>query len=427
MVNYADSRRPVFLPGLHRFQQSQLHSGNDQTQRDVRRRGVAQARASSISTCPSFKRPFKGPSRGKNMSANSDLASVLERSGGNSIEVFSTCSQSKDVDKSLYLQNVADVARWSEEAGCKGILVYTDNSIADPWLVSQIIIQSTERLSPLVAIQPVYLHPYSVAKMISTYGCLHNRRIYLNMVAGGFSNDLAALNDRTPHDRRYDRLVEYTLIIKQLLANNGPTSFSGEFYQTKNLRLAPTLPADLFPGIFISGSSDAGLAAARAIGAVAVQYPQPVDEYEKSPPPADLRCGIRVGIIARERAAEAWRVAHDRFPKDRRGQLTHQLAMKVSDSVWHKQLSEMGADLRADLSEQTSSEGSPYWLVPFQNSKTNCPYLVGSYERVAQELARYMIVGYQTLILDIPPNQEELAHINLVLKQAAKGAQNGRV
>src|SRR5262245_18645402 len=137
MVNYSDSRRQVFLPCLHRWRQSQLHFGNDQTQRDVRRRGDAQARASSLS----FKRPFKRPSRGKNMSANSNLSSIRERPGRNSIEVFSTCSQSKDVDKSLYLQNIADVARWSEEAGCKGILVYTDNTIADPSLVAQIIIQ----------------------------------------------------------------------------------------------------------------------------------------------------------------------------------------------------------------------------------------------------------------------------------------------
>jgi alkanesulfonate monooxygenase len=361
------------------------------------------------------------------MNANSNLDSDQELHGRNSIEVFSTCSQSKDVGKSLYLQNVADVARWSEEAGCKGILVYTDNSIADPWLVSQIIIQGTERLSPLIAIQPVYMHPYSVAKMVSTYGYLHNRRIYLNMVAGGFSNDLAALNDRTPHDRRYDRMVEYTLIIKQLLADAGPVSMAGDFYQTENLRLAPKLPAELFPGIFVSGSSEAGLAAARAIGAVAVQYPNPVSEYEKSPPPADLNCGIRVGIVAREDAVEAWRVAHDRFPTDRRGQLTHQLAMKVSDSAWHKQLSDMGAATGAESDGQTDGEQNPYWLAPFQNYKTNCPYLVGSYDRVAQELARYVTVGYRTLILDIPPNQEELAHINVVLTRATKEAENGRV
>ena len=30
---------------------------------------------------------------------------------------------------------------------------------------------------------------------------------------------------------------------------------------------------------------------------------------------------------------------------------------------------------------------SPYWLGPFHNYKTFCPYLVGSYERVADELA----------------------------------------
>lgn len=338
------------------------------------------------------------------------------------LTVFATSPQSKDWDKREYLQRIVDVARWSEEAGCRGILVYTDNSIADPWLVGQVIIQNTEALSPLIAVQPIYMHPYSVAKMVSTYGFLHNRRIYLNMVAGGFSNDLKALNDQTSHDRRYDRLVEYTLLLKQLLSG-GPVSFAGEFYQSENLRLAPALPAELFPGIFISGSSEAGLAAARTIGAVAVQYPTPIDEYEKTPPPVDLTCGIRVGIIARERAAEAWQIAHERFPTDRRGQLTHQLAMKASDSTWHKQLSEIGHK----AGEQPPGEQNPYWLVPFQFNKTNCPYLVGSYERVAEELARYMAVGYRTTILDIPPDREELSHINLVLTQAFREVQHERV
>ena len=39
----------------------------------------------------------------------------------------------------------------------------------------------------------------------------HGQRLWLNMVAGGFKNDLAALNDDTPHDKRYQRLVEYAL------------------------------------------------------------------------------------------------------------------------------------------------------------------------------------------------------------------------
>jgi len=75
-----------------------------------------------------------------------------------SLETFSTCPQISAAPREAYLQNVIDVAKWSEEHGCRGILVYTDNSQADPWLIAQIIIQNTNRLAPLVAIQPAYMH-----------------------------------------------------------------------------------------------------------------------------------------------------------------------------------------------------------------------------------------------------------------------------
>ena len=324
-----------------------------------------------------------------------------------SLEVFSTCAQSSEGHPDSYRQRVADVARWSEQAGCKGILVYSDNRLLDPWLVSHIIIQNTTRLCPLVAVQPVYLHPYAVAKMVASFGHLQGRRIYLNMVAGGFKNDLVALNDTTPHDSRYDRLIEYTLIIRELLRGSA-VSFDGAFYQVKNLKLTPSLPGELFPGIFVSGSSEAGLAAAKAIGATAVKYPKAPEE--EVAPDEGVGAGVRVGIIVREDGDEAWRIARERFPEDRRGQLTHQLAMKVSDSVWHGQLS--------DLADATASGDSPYWLVPFQNYKTMCPYLVGSYERVGDELARYIGVGYRSFILDIPPTEEELHHTNQAFRRA---------
>src|SRR2546430_4749483 len=34
-------------------------------------------------------------------------------------------------------------SRWSEDAGCRGILVYTDNRLVDPWLVAQLIVENT--------------------------------------------------------------------------------------------------------------------------------------------------------------------------------------------------------------------------------------------------------------------------------------------
>ena len=328
------------------------------------------------------------------------------------LELFTTCPQSSVVDRTSYVRSVAEVARWSEQYGCSGILVYTDNSEADPWLVSQIIIENTSKLCPLVAVQPMYMHPYAVAKIVASFGHLYRRRIYLNMVAGGFKNDLIALNDTTPHESRYTRLIEYTTILKRLLANEQPVYFDGDFYKVSNLRMTPPLDPELFPGIFISGSSDAGLAAARAVGATAVKYPGPARECESEPPVAGIDSGIRVGIIARACEADAWNVAEQRFPEDRKGQLTHQLAMKTSDSAWHHQLSR--------LAKETKTDRSPYWLWPFENYKTFCPYLVGAYDQVAKELARYIVLGHRTFILDIPPSEEELRHINITFDRAGQ-------
>ncbi|MBT8083803.1 MAG: LLM class flavin-dependent oxidoreductase [Acidimicrobiales bacterium] len=326
------------------------------------------------------------------------------------VQIFSTCPQSKDLSSNQYRQQVIDVARWSEKSGCTGILVYTDNGIVDPWQVAQVIVENTETLAPLVAVQPVYMHPYTVAKKIATFGFLYNRRLWINMVAGGFRNDLLAMNDETPHDDRYLRIVEYTTIIRRLLQSPDPVSFAGKYYTVKNLKLTPTLPKDLFPGITISGSSDSGLKAAEEIDAIAVRYPKKPEEERGVPDDARVPVGVRIGIVARDSSEEAWKIALDRFPEDRKGQLTHHLAMKSSDSEWHKQLSEKP--------EEGPLAATPYWLGPFQNYKTFCPYLVGSYDEVSELVGGYIKFGFDSFILDIPPSYEELEHIGIVFDQA---------
>ena len=327
------------------------------------------------------------------------------------VKIFSTAPQSSDHQPDDYLQKIADIARWSEANGCEGILIYTDNRILDPWLVSQVVVEHTDHLAPLVAVQPAYMHPYAVAKMVTSIAFLYRRRVYLNMVAGGFANDLVSLGDNTPHDRRYERLVEYVSIIRNLLRLTAPFTTNGEFYHVENLKLQPALDPALMPEILVSGSSEAGRQAAEAMSAIAVEYPKPASEACHRVDEG-RECGIRIGIIARENSADAWRVAQARFPHDRKGQLKHQLAMSTSDSVWHSQLSRLAED---------DSKENVYWLVPFQTYKTFCPYLVGSYDMVAAELRRYLDLGYTTFILDIPPDEEELSAIRSVFQLADAG------
>jgi alkanesulfonate monooxygenase len=327
------------------------------------------------------------------------------------VEIFSTCLPSRNENSRTYLERVTQVAQWSDEAGYRGMLVYTDNGLVDPWLVAQVVLQQTEQLCPLVAVQPVYMHPYSVAKMVASLAFLHGRRIYLNVVAGGFRNDLLALGDDTPHDERYERAVEYTLIMKGLLSGDAVT-VAGRYYRVENLRLTPSLPPELAPGILISGSSEAGARAAEAISATRVKYPQPPGDEALQAVNGSGPAGIRVGIITRPEADEAWDVAHRRFPEDRKGKITHKLAMQVSDSKWHKQLSRLG--------RHPGSEANHYWLVPFENYKTFCPYLVGSYDRVGSELAHYMSLGFSTFILDVPVSPDDLEHTAAAFEHASR-------
>ncbi len=328
------------------------------------------------------------------------------------IELFSTAPPIDHEDAGRYLSRVSEVARWSEQAGCRGILVYSDNAQADPWLLADTIIQSTHSLCPLVAVQPLYMHPYTVAKIVATLARVYGRRVYLNLLAGGFVNDLRALGDCTPHDRRYDRLVEYAQVILQLLCGEGPVTCHGEFYQVRALRLLPQCPAELYPGLMMSGASDAALRAAAAIGATTIHYPRPSQEYGGGGERRIGDSGIRVGIIARGDSHAAWEVAYGRFPRHRRGELTQQLAMRASDSVRHRQLSELSRGRAAH----------PYWLVPFEQYKTMCPYLVGSYAEVAEELAGYIAAGHRSLVVDVPQAADDLEHIRTALDYARRNA-----
>jgi len=338
---------------------------------------------------------------------------VIPMMGDGRIRVFSTCPP---FDPGLpdYGARVAEVSRWSEGQGCRGALVYTDNSMLDPWLVAQLMIEQTRELRPLVAVQPVYTHPYTVAKAVTTLGTLHGRAVDINWVAGGFTRDLQALGEATPHDERYERLVEYAGVVVRLLGSEAPLTLEGRYHRVQGLSLTPPLPGGLQPGHFVSGSSEAGRAAARALGAVAVEYPPAVPEDLAAFDPDSGERGMRVGVLAREDVGVAGSVAYARFPPDRQGRLMHRLAMAASDSSWHKQL--VGHSAREDRPE------TPYWMIPFENYKTFCPYLVGSHERVAQVLAHHLRCGYTWFILDVPFVQEDLEHAGRAFALAAREA-----
>ena len=328
------------------------------------------------------------------------------------IDLFTTTPQSVEFDRHLFLKELKRIARQTEKYGYKGILVYSDNRLADPWLITGIILTETHHLLPMIALQPMYMHPYTVAKKIASIGLIYDRPIALNLVAGGFVNDLKAIGDHTPHDKRYERLAEYAEIIQLLLTSEKAVTYMGEFYEIKNLKLQPDLPERLQPKYYLSGSSDMARKTAARLDAKLIEYPEPTKDYiESGRTNGNGIRGMRVGILARHTHDKAWSDAQIRFPNTRSGELSHQMAEKTSDSEWHKTLSgQNGHD---------QSKDSVYWLGPFKHYHTFCPYLVGDFDEVARELSGYLEIGCETCILDIPVSEIDLQSTLQVFEQAS--------
>jgi alkanesulfonate monooxygenase len=320
----------------------------------------------------------------------------------------------RTLDPALYWRNIQSVVRWSEQYDCTGVLIFTGNdTFAEPWLVAQSVIAQTRRLSPLVAVNPVYMHPFTTAKMISSLAYLYQRKVYLNMVTGTALSFLEGFNDRLEHDERYERLGEYISIIQSLVMGQGLTSFDGKFYKVANLQLMPKVPPELRPEFLLAGQSEAARKLARAAGAIGMQMLPP------DPDEATAAEGIHFGIITRPEDREAWQVARASFPEDQEGQHILDISMRNTDSIWKKKM-RLASKIEDLKSAGGEGEETGYWLQPFRNFKADCPYFVGAYERVADLLVRLIRKGTSLFILDIPAREEEFQHIRAAFRLAGR-------
>lgn len=334
------------------------------------------------------------------------------------LTVYTTTPFWTGATASEHRRDLLEVARWSEEAGCRGALIPSDNEQPDPWATAQLIVANTDRFIPLVAVNPVYMHPFTAAQMVSTLGFLYHRTVDINLVSGGFGPHLRKLGCRLDHEQRYERLTEYGQIMKNLLAGNRPTTQKGSYYSVRAATLARPMDPEVAPRIYVSGSSEDCLRTVQSVGISRLTYAREPGAYAGETPLAG--CGLRLGIIAREDSDTAWHEAYLRFPYDPDGEQSHDLAIasNVVESHWHKQQS-------LDAMANTEPNGA-YWLYPFRTYRTFSPYLVGSYEEVGSAFARYRELGVESVVLDQACDPDELHHTFTALALSEPSTTTGR-
>jgi alkanesulfonate monooxygenase SsuD/methylene tetrahydromethanopterin reductase-like flavin-dependent oxidoreductase (luciferase family) len=306
------------------------------------------------------------------------------------------------------LQHVTEFAQRAERYGMDGLLAFYNHHDLDPWATAATILQHTRAITPLVAVQPYALAPFTAAKLIYSLTTLHHRRIDINLITGATKQELDQVDDQLGHDERYERATEYMTVLRALLSSDEPLVHDGRFYRYRALRMDSRLDPEARPRTFVAGSSAAGQRMAAAVADVAITHPEPVEQFADTfvRPREGIRIGIRIGLVARPTDEEAWSAARTLYPEERIARLKTAMR-KQSQSDWIRRL--------AHLATEDGVYDEVYWTGAYRADKGNMPVLVGTYRKVADYLERYLVLGVSTLILAGMLVEEDFQHAAVVL------------
>jgi alkanesulfonate monooxygenase len=313
------------------------------------------------------------------------------------------------------------MARRSERAGWSGMLVPHNLHEVDPWVVTGYLGSVTTTIVPLLALQPACTPPHAAAACASAYAMLYDRPVYFNLVAGARDDEMRKIGDSLSHDERYERLREYAGVLRGLLGGEAVTA-DGSYYRYRKFRLEPRPKVLEQCKIFIAGSSPASLSVATELADVVVTHPVPFadwrEQFLRPLRASDYggELGIRIGIISRPSGEEAWRIANERFPESWIGEQETVLKTQ-SPNVWSRELARRAVAEAEDAARPGSADC--YWLGAFHRGHANTPFLVGTYEEVAQRLAEYTRSGVGHVLLSGSfAEEEDFGHISEAVRLA---------
>jgi alkanesulfonate monooxygenase len=307
-----------------------------------------------------------------------------------------------------YLRQIATAV---DELGYEGVLLPTGNFCEDAWVVASALMPATRRLKFLVAVRPGIASASLAARMAVTFDRLSEGRLLINVVAGGDPAESAADGVFATHDERYEITDEFLTIWKQLFAGKS-TTFQGKHLRVENSRLFYPAVQKPHPPLYLGGSSDAAIeVAARHIDVYLTWGEPPAQVAEKiakvraaaAAHGRTVKFGIRLHVIVRETAAEAWTAANSLIRY-----VDRDLVRKAHQHL--ERFESEGQRRMASLVQQDAPnlEVSPnLWTGIGLLRRGAATALVGDPETVAQRMLEYADLGIDSFILSGYPHLEE--------------------
>jgi alkanesulfonate monooxygenase len=306
-----------------------------------------------------------------------------------------------------YLTRIATAA---EDLGFEAALTPTGGWCDDAWVVTAMLSETSERLKFLVAFRPGMVSPTLAAQMAATFQWHSGGRLLLNVVTGGDGDEQRAFGDFLGKEERYARSGEFLTIVRRLWEGER-VDFEGSHLRVKGATIH-RLPEPA-PLLYFGGSSPAA-------GAVAAEH---VDVYLTwgEPPAAvaakidwiralaaergrEVRFGIRLHVISRDRAEDAWARAEamlEAVPRKTIAQI--QARLRQSESEGQRRMLDLHGGTAANL------EVAPnLWAGVGLGRGGAGTALVGSHREVAERIGEYAAAGIDEFVLSGYPHLEEL-------------------
>jgi len=307
------------------------------------------------------------------------------------------------------LDYLTQIALAAESFGFEAALTPAGPWCDDAWITTAALAQRTRRLKFLVAFRPGLISPTLAAQQAATYQLHTGGRLLLNIVTGGDSAEQRAFGDHLDKDARYARADEFLRIVKGLWADE-VVDHHGEHLHVERAVIGRR--PDPVPEIYFAGSSPAALDVAGRHADVYLTWGEPPAAVAEKiaavrarlPEGREVRFGIRLHTISRDRAADAWAAADALLEGISDEDIARVHArMATTESVGQQRMSALHGGSRSDL------EVAPNLWAGVGLARGGAgTALVGSHREVAERIEEYADLGIEEFIFSGYPHLEEL-------------------
>lgn len=208
----------------------------------------------------------------------------------------------------------------AETAGFEYLLIPVGVACWEAYMAGAYMAARFPKIKPLIAARPGFVNPVMLAKMISTLDHLSKGRVSVNLIAGQNDEDVLAEGVRYAKEERYALMEEEVRILKALWTGRGGLDFAGRFHTLKGAQIRPRSFQQPHPRFYLGGGSRQAWEISAQHASVHLFWgdtPERIaDNIGAIRALADIHgrqdeigFGMRLQIICRETADEAWAAA----------------------------------------------------------------------------------------------------------------------